>query len=114
MQTKGIKGKPISQQKISEVWHSITDKELPKVNAYVLTFKHYQKAMKRLSERPNVIPHTVKEYGVKFPPTETRAIVINLDSKCSEFLILISQGGRINIEAKLKHELQHIADGKFG
>jgi len=109
MEKDGLKlsmaGYPFSRKKLEEIWKTLTNKPLRKVEAYVLEPKEFFRVLGVLKTGGHVTDLLEREYGREDLNYSIEAFVTQLEEG---YLICIDKGGSHSIEENLRHELNHI------
>jgi hypothetical protein len=106
-----LKAKTIPKKQLVSAWKTLTDKPLPKVQAFQLEDSDFDRVM-RLRRCAEDMEREVEEWGRVLSTRGTDACVFNADVAAdTDYIILVRENPFHSIRRILKHELAHIERG---
>ena len=116
-----FRGKPVEQAILERIWkeiklelagkYSVDNVEMPNIEALVLSYKKFRKALNKLLSSPHIKDTSEIEWGAKC--TTPSAVTFFIDEN-QTWAILKCGGYGCSLEADLRHELLHIWEAKLG
>lgn len=100
-----MEGWVFSKKELEEIWKTLTDKPLPKVEAIVLETREFFRVLGILKSGRHVIDLSELEWGREGLNYPGEAFIF----PCEEgYQICINNGGLLSLKENLIHELNHI------